>query len=121
MRLMLMGLVSGLVMVWAIALSLLYSSSARLVRLYERALKYIVWGIVLCFLWVVLNTETDWGGVLAGFVPFQFPESQSGISSLSIVVSGLAARDAVVDDAVAVFDKPIDPAEFIAAVHQALT
>lgn len=37
-----------------------------------------------------------------------------------IVVSGLAARDAVVDDAAAVFDKPINPAEFIAAVDKAI-
>jgi CheY-like chemotaxis protein len=37
-----------------------------------------------------------------------------------IVVSGLAARDAVVDDAVAVFDKPINPGEFIAAIDKAL-
>ena len=37
-----------------------------------------------------------------------------------IVVSGLAARESVVDHAVAVFDKPIDPAAFIAAVEKAL-
>lgn len=37
-----------------------------------------------------------------------------------IVASGLSARDAVVDHAVAVFDKPINPDEFIAAVKQAL-
>ena len=37
-----------------------------------------------------------------------------------IVASGLAAREAVVDHAVAVFDKPINPNDFIAAVKKAL-
>lgn len=37
-----------------------------------------------------------------------------------IVVSGLAGRQAAVDRAVAVFDKPPNPSEFIAAVKKAL-
>jgi CheY-like chemotaxis protein len=37
-----------------------------------------------------------------------------------IVVSGLAGRDLAVKKPVAVFDKPIDPDEFIAAVRKAL-
>jgi CheY-like chemotaxis protein len=37
-----------------------------------------------------------------------------------IVVSGLAGRELAVRDPVAVFDKPIDPAEFLAAVETAL-
>jgi DNA-binding response OmpR family regulator len=37
-----------------------------------------------------------------------------------IVVSGLAGRDLAVKKPVAVFDKPIDPDEFIAAVRRAI-
>ena len=37
-----------------------------------------------------------------------------------IVVSGLAGRHLAVTHPVAVFDKPIDPAEFLAAVEKAL-
>jgi CheY-like chemotaxis protein len=38
-----------------------------------------------------------------------------------IVVSGLAGRHLAVRKPVAVFDKPIDPDEFLAAIEQALT
>lgn len=38
-----------------------------------------------------------------------------------IVVSGLAGRNLAVRKPAAVFDKPIDPGEFIAAVDQALS
>ena len=37
-----------------------------------------------------------------------------------IVISGLAGRDLAVKDAVAVYDKPIDPDELLAAVEKAL-
>jgi len=37
-----------------------------------------------------------------------------------IVVSGLAGRHLAVKEPVAVFDKPIDPDEFLAAVAKAL-
>jgi hypothetical protein len=37
------------------------------------------------------------------------------------VVSGLAGRDLAVKKPVAVFDKPIDPDEFIAVVRSALS
>ena len=68
----------------------MYGKSPRLVRIYESFLKYTVWGIVLMLLWVLLNTETNWGAVMAGFVP-SLPEDRNGISSLSLVVAGLGA------------------------------
>ncbi len=37
-----------------------------------------------------------------------------------IVASGLPSRGSAVDNAVAVFDKPINPTEFIAAVNKAV-
>ncbi|MEZ6036414.1 MAG: Nramp family divalent metal transporter [Planctomycetota bacterium] len=81
---------STFVLLWAIALSTMYGKSPRLVRVYERFLKYTVWAIVLLLLWVVVNTETDWGGVLRGFVP-SLPAAKNGISSLELAVAGLAA------------------------------
>lgn len=81
---------SLIVMVWAICLSLAYGKSSRLVRFYERFLKYTVWGIVLLLAWVVANTETDWGAVLSGFVP-GIPEDRNGMKAIEIVVAGVAA------------------------------
>ncbi len=79
------------VLAWAVLLSFLYGRSARLVRVYERVLKYMVWGIVLCFLWVVVQTHTDWGGVVRGFTAFEIPGERNGIRGAELVVSGLAA------------------------------
>jgi Mn2+/Fe2+ NRAMP family transporter len=81
---------SAVVLVWAVVLSLTYGKSSRLVRLYESFLKYTVWGIVLLLAWVVMQTETDWGGVLGGFMP-SLPESSGDISSIEVVVAGVAA------------------------------
>ncbi|MCB9878117.1 MAG: Nramp family divalent metal transporter [Planctomycetes bacterium] len=81
---------STIVLVWAVLLSSMYGKSARLVRIYERFLKYTVWGIVLLLAWVVVNTDTDWGAVARGFVP-SLPEERNGISSSDLVVAGLAA------------------------------
>ena len=47
-------------------------------------------------------------------------ESEELAETPIIVVSGLAGRGAAVDNAVAVFDKPINPTEFIAAVKKAV-
>lgn len=82
---------SAVVLIWAIALSSLYGAGARWVRLYERLLKNIVWAIVLCLLAVVVRTHTDWGAVLRGLVPFQFPAAVGGVRSLDLAVSGIAA------------------------------
>lgn len=82
---------SAVCLAWAVSVSLLYGRSARWIRIYERLIKHMVWGIVLCFGWVVVNTSTDWAGVAAGFVPFQFPESNSDVSSIEVAVAALAA------------------------------
>ncbi len=84
------GLASAFVLVWAIVLSSLYGGGSRFVRVYERVLKYVVWGIVQCLLWVVVRTPTDWGAVLRGFVP-HLPAPRGDIRAIDLVVSGLAA------------------------------
>ena len=78
------------VMILAVTLSLLYGRKRGFVRLYERLLKWMVWGVVLCLLWVVMRTETDWGAVLRGFVP-SMPEQKGDTDPRILVASGLAA------------------------------
>ena len=85
------GIASGVVLVWAILLSLIYGKNSRLVKVYERILKYMVWAIVLAFGWVVSQTDTDWSAVARGFVPFRFPADAGSVSSLEIALSSLAA------------------------------
>lgn len=74
----------------AIALSMLYGRSPKLVRAYERILKWMVWAIVFSLLWVVLSTDTDWGAVLRGFVP-GIPQQRGTTDAYELIASGLAA------------------------------
>lgn len=86
------GAASAIVLVWAVLLSLMYGRDARWVRIYEQALKWMVWIIVVALAWVVAQTDTDWGAVARGFVPFRFPASAAaGPGSVEVAMSGLAA------------------------------
>ncbi len=81
-----------LILAWAIGLSLLYGSSYRLVRVYERILKYIVWGVIACFGLVVARTGIpDPGALLRGFVAFEIPADRSGVAAATLVASTFAA------------------------------
>lgn len=81
-----------LVLPFAIAISMMYGSSPRLLRAYERLLKYTVWGVVLCFAWVVFRTGIDdWGALAKGFFTFQIPDKTNGVEGWVLVLSGLAA------------------------------
>ena len=71
---------SAVVLVWAVVLSLTYGKSSRLVRLYESFLKYTVWGIVL-----LLAVGRKRHGMPS------LPESSGDISSIEVVVAGVAA------------------------------
>jgi Mn2+/Fe2+ NRAMP family transporter len=82
---------STLVLAWAVAFSFLYGSSPRLARVYERALKYMVWGIVLCFGLVVARTGVDWGAAARGLFGFRIPAERNGVSGATVVLSGLSA------------------------------
>jgi len=84
-----MGLV---VLVWAVVLSMLYGSTPRMTRWYERILKYMVWGVILCFGLVVFRTGiSNWGGLLRGFVSFKIPGEANGVAGATVVLSGLSA------------------------------
>ena len=50
----------------------------------------MVWGIVMCFGYVVFKTGVDWSGVAEGLT-FQLPESREGVAAVTLVLSGLSA------------------------------
>lgn len=81
-----------LVLVWAIVVSGLYGRSPSAVRLYENLLKMMVWGIVLCFAWVVIQTGVpDWGALARGFLTFEVPDTRNGVAGVTLILSGLSA------------------------------
>ncbi len=80
------------VLVWAVFVSGLYGRSPAAVRLYERLLRIMVWGIVLCFAWVVVRTGLpEPSALLRGLVPTSLPETRNGIAAATLVLSGLSA------------------------------
>ncbi len=80
------------VLFWAILISSLYGRRPELIRVYERLLRYMVWGIVFCFAWVVLRTGvSDWGALLRGFVGFAVPGERNGVLGVTVILSGLSA------------------------------
>jgi Mn2+/Fe2+ NRAMP family transporter len=80
------------VLVWAVTVSSLYGGSARWVRVYERLLQAMVWGIVLCFGWVVFRTGiSDWGELLRGLFAFEVPGERNGVLGVTLVLSGMSA------------------------------
>jgi manganese transport protein len=76
----------------ALVMSLLYGRSPRLVRIYETCVKLLVIGVIICFGLVVAATagETDWAGVLRGFIP-SVPEARGGVDPWTMIASGIAA------------------------------
>ena len=85
-------LAGAVVLAWALAVSGLYGRSARWVRVYERLLQVMVWGIVACFGWVVLETGvSDWGELFRGLFTFQIPDERNGIAAVTLILSGLSA------------------------------
>ena len=61
-----------------------YASGHRGIRIYERALKGLVWMIILAFLVVVIRRAIDggieWGKVFRGFLPLKIPTDPRGVS-----------------------------------------
>jgi Mn2+/Fe2+ NRAMP family transporter len=82
----------GVVLVGSVVVSGLYGRSDRWVRAYERLLRTIVWGVVLCFGWVVFRTGvSDWGELASGLLSFDVPATRNGIAGATLVLSGLSA------------------------------
>lgn len=85
--------VAGLcVLAWALLVSGLYGRSVRWVRVYERALQAMVWGIVACFGWVVFRTGIgDVDALVRGFLAFEVPSTRNGVAGVTLILSGLSA------------------------------
>ncbi len=80
------------VLAWAVLISSLYGRRPELIRVYERLLRYMVWGIVLCFAWVVARTGiADWSALVRGFVGFAVPGERNGVLGVTVILSGLSA------------------------------
>jgi manganese transport protein len=81
-----------LVLLWALVTSIFYGRSPAGVRAYERILKYMVWGIVLAFGWVVVRTGIhDWKALFEGFFIPGIPERRGEIDPRVLVTAGLSA------------------------------
>ena len=80
-----------LVLIWSIALTFLYGRSIKTVRRYETIVKVMVWGVVLCFAWVVFNTGVRWGDFGRGLIPFRVPPDRDGFAAVTFILSGLSA------------------------------
>ncbi len=86
------GVAGALILAVAIAWAFLYGRAGRSVTIFENSLKLLVWSIVGCFGLVVVKTGiADPKALASGFIPFQFPESDTGVSATTVVVGGLAA------------------------------
>ena len=86
------ALAGAVVAVLVVPFSLYYTSSQRAVRIYERVVRFLVWGIVFCFGAVVVRTGIDDPGALArGFLAFEIPGDRNGIAGATVVLSGLSA------------------------------
>jgi Mn2+/Fe2+ NRAMP family transporter len=90
-------------LVWCVSVAMLYESKPRLIHTYENILKGMVWFILLCFLVVVVRTGIpEPSALLRGLVPFRVPADWAptpgvspvgaeSVSSLTVIVAGLAA------------------------------
>ena len=86
------GAAGAAVLTWALLVSSMYGHSRRWIRRYELLLQTMVWGIVLCFAWVVLRTGiADWGALARGFFAFEIPGERNGLAGTTLVLSGLSA------------------------------
>ncbi len=89
-------LMGAIALAICVTVGLMYDRSPKLVRVYENALKTVVWLIVLCFLWVVVKTGIpEPAKLFAGLIPsipddVVTPEGGT-ISATVVIVSGLAA------------------------------
>ncbi len=79
----------GLVMLAiCIAVTWLYGSGSRGIRLYDRVIKIMVAVIVLSFLLVVIRTGVQWRALWEGLTRFRMPRESAG---LAVMMSGLSA------------------------------
>ncbi|MFQ5810600.1 MAG: divalent metal cation transporter, partial [Armatimonadota bacterium] len=85
-------LVALLILPLATAITWSYGRSARGIRMYERALRYMVWGIVLALLVVVIRQagSISWGNVFKGYLPLHIP-GQDDPRGVSVMIGAFGA------------------------------
>lgn len=78
--------VGAVVLVISTAITWNYARGRRGVRLYERALKAMVWAIIVAFAIVIVRStiagRVPWGRVMRGFLPVSIPTDAKGIETL---------------------------------------
>lgn len=74
-----------------IPLSWAYSRRGRPVRIYERLIKIMVWGMVIAFAWVAIATQINWGELFKGLFGFYIPDPKTEREGLWIMLAGLSA------------------------------
>lgn len=83
---------AGLILVWGVVSAQLSVGRSRWKTLFDTVLKVLVWGIVLCFAWVVMKTGIpDPAALTRGFLGFRIPPDQGDVSGAYVVMSGLSA------------------------------
>ena len=72
------------VLVLSTAITWSYGSGHRGVRIYERALKGMVWMIIIAFAVVIVrqafDSKIEWGKLFKGFLPLDIPTDKRGVS-----------------------------------------
>jgi len=79
------------ILAFCIPLSWMYSRRGPLVRLYERFVKLMVWGMVLAFAWVAVATGIRWGELFKGLFGFYIPSPRTEPDGVWILLGGLSA------------------------------
>jgi manganese transport protein len=67
-----------------------YSKSTRWVKLFEHILRFMVAGILVCFLLVVLRTDIPWGDVVKGYNPFSSANWPQNVKELDVLIAAFA-------------------------------
>lgn len=85
-------LVGVLILIWAIVSAQLFASGSSGMAWFDRVLRILIWGIVLCFAWTVAQTGVDWPRFWDGLLGFSIPErSAGGIDGFATMMAGLGA------------------------------
>jgi Mn2+/Fe2+ NRAMP family transporter len=83
--------IGAVVLVVSTAITWSYPRGRRGIRLYERALKAMVWLIILAFAVVIARStaagKIEWGKVLKGFLPLRIPTDAKGIETVMAALS----------------------------------
>jgi len=85
------GAAGVLILIWAVVTAQLFGTRTRLSAWFDRLLKTLVWGIVVCFGIVAVRAGIeDPVAILRGLFSFRIPASRGDASGIALVLAGLA-------------------------------